>query len=87
MNNKKIVISFIALTLLILGGGVYVLSATSTPAQITSSQNAKVEIPEKTFDWGNIPYSGGNVTKTFAIKINPSRINETKSSFCLNFWY
>ena len=68
MNNKKIVISFIALTLLILGGGVYVLGATSTPAQITSSQNAKVEIPEKTFDWGNIPYSGGNVTKTFAIK-------------------
>lgn len=69
MNNKKLIIGFIALTLLILGGGIFVLSSTSaTPAKITASQNAKVEVPEKTFDWGNIPYSGGNATKTFAIK-------------------
>ena len=69
MTDKKIIIGFIVLTILILGGGIFVLSSTSaTPAKITASQNAKVEVPEKTFDWGNIPYSGGNATKTFTIK-------------------
>lgn len=69
MNNKKTVIGFIVITLLILGGGIYFLSSTtSAPAQITASQNAKVQVDQKTFDWGNIPYSGGNATKTFTIK-------------------
>lgn len=68
MNNKKVVIGFIVLTLLILGGGVYILSNSAAPAKITTSQNAKVEVDQKTFDWGNIPYSGGNATKTFIIK-------------------
>lgn len=70
MNDKKIIIGFVILTLLILGGGIYVL-ATSTPAapaQVISSQNAKVQVDQKNFDWGNIPYSGGNATKTFTIK-------------------
>lgn len=69
MNNKKIVISLIVLTLLILGGGIYVLSVTSaSPVKITSSQNAKAQIGQKTFDWGNIPINGGNATRTFTIK-------------------
>lgn len=71
MNNKKIIIGFIVVTFLVLGSGIYVLSA-STPAEITSSQNAKVVVDQKTFDWGNIPYSGGNATKTFTIKNNGS---------------
>lgn len=68
MNDKKIIIGFIMFTLLILGGGVYVLSNTITSTQVSPSQNAKVEVDQKTFDWGNIPYSGGDVTKTFTIK-------------------
>ncbi len=68
MNDKKIIIGLVVLTLLILGGGIYVLSIASAPTQITSSQNAKVEVGEKTFDWGNIPINGGNATKTFTIK-------------------
>ncbi|MBI2314746.1 DUF1573 domain-containing protein [Candidatus Daviesbacteria bacterium] len=67
MNDKKLIIGFIVLTLLILGGGIFVLSA-SVPNQITASQNAKAEVDQKTFDWGNIPYSGGNAVKTFTIK-------------------
>lgn len=75
MADKKIIIGLIVLTLLILGGGIFVLSSTSaTPAKITASQNAKAEILEKTFDWGNIPYSGGNATKTFVIKNTGSDI-------------
>lgn len=69
MNDKKLIIGLIALTLLILGGGIFVLSSTSaTPAKVTASQNAKAEAPEKTFDWGNIPYNGEKATKTFTIK-------------------
>lgn len=69
MNDKKIIIIFIAITLLVLGGGIFVLSTTTAgPAKITATQNAKAEVLEKTFDWGNIPYSGGNATKTFTIK-------------------
>lgn len=68
MNDKKIIIGLIALTILVLGGGIYVLSVASAPVTITSSQNAKAETGEKTFDWGNIPINGGNATKTFTIK-------------------
>ncbi len=69
MNDKKIIIGLIVITVLILGGGIFVLSSTATaPAKITASQNAKAEVSQKTFDWGNIPYSGGNATKAFTIK-------------------
>ncbi|MBI4036661.1 DUF1573 domain-containing protein [Candidatus Daviesbacteria bacterium] len=69
MNDKKIIISFVVLTFLILGGGVYILNQSATsPAVVNLSQNAKVEVSEKTFDWGEIAYSGPNATKTFTIK-------------------
>ena len=69
MSDKKIIIGFIVVTLLILGGGIFILSSTTTaPAKITASQNARVGIDQKTFDLGNIPYSGGNVSKIFTIK-------------------
>lgn len=68
MNDKKMIIGFVILTLLILGGGIFVLSSTSVSPKITASQNAKAQVDQKNFDWGNIPYSGGNATKTFAIK-------------------
>ena len=67
MNNKKIIIIFSIATLLMLGGGIYFLSAGSAPVKINASQNAKVAFDEKTFDWGNIPINGGNATKTFTI--------------------
>ncbi|MDD5415652.1 MAG: DUF1573 domain-containing protein [Candidatus Daviesbacteria bacterium] len=68
MVDKKIIIGLIVFTLLLLGGGIYVLSISSAPVKITSSQNAKAAVDQKTFDWGNIPINGGNVTKTFTIK-------------------
>ncbi|MBI2074964.1 MAG: DUF1573 domain-containing protein [Candidatus Levybacteria bacterium] len=68
MSEKKIIIIFVLITILILGGGVFFLSTSSAPAQISSSKNAKVAIDQKTYNWGKIPYSGGNATKTFKIK-------------------
>lgn len=66
--NKKIVIGFILVTLLILSGGIYVLSTATSSPTVTFSQNAKAQVDEKVFDWGQIPYSGGNATKIFTIK-------------------
>lgn len=69
MNQKKILIAFIVLTVAILAGGIYILSVTSTtPQKVITSQNAKVNVDQKTHDWGQIAYSGGNVSKTFTIK-------------------
>ena len=67
MNDKKIIIAGIILTFLLLSGGVLILSNT-IPSQISPSQNAKVVIDQKTYDWGTILYNGGNATKTFVIK-------------------
>lgn len=69
MNDKKIIIGFIVITFLILAGGVYVLSVTTAnPAAISSSQNAKASVDQKSYDWGEIAYSGPDATKTFTIK-------------------
>ncbi|MBI3109804.1 DUF1573 domain-containing protein [Candidatus Daviesbacteria bacterium] len=70
MSDKKIVIGIVLISLVILGGGVFLLSQTSStkPQGVTLSQNAKAEALERTFDWGEIKYSGGNATKTFTIK-------------------
>lgn len=69
MNQKKVLIAFIVLTVAILVGGIYILSVTSTaPQKVITSQNAKVNVDQKTHDWGQIAYSGGNVSKTFTIK-------------------
>lgn len=69
MNDKKIIIGLVLLTVLLLVGGVVLLSGTgSTSASITSSQNAKAETSQTNFDWGRINMKGGNVSKTFTIK-------------------
>lgn len=68
MNKKRIVIIFILLTVLITAGGVALLSGSSTSVTISTSQNAKVTVDNLTYDWGEIDYNGGNVTKTFVIK-------------------
>ncbi len=69
MSNKKILIGFIVVTFLILGGGVFILSKTSIVGQVNGvSANAKFLAPEKSFDWGQIALSGPDATKTFIIK-------------------
>lgn len=88
MNDRKIIIGFIILTVLILGGGILILSGTNSATKVSSSQNAKIEVDTKTFDWGNIPYGGGNVSKTFIIKNTGSdvlRLTNIKTScMCTN---
>lgn len=68
MTEKKIIIGVVLFTLLILIGGIVALSGSSTSTTISASQNAKVSIDQKTYDWGTINMKDGNVSKTFVIK-------------------
>jgi len=68
MSEKKVIIGFVVVTALVLAGGIFLLTKSSTAGQVEISQNVKAEVAEKTFDWGNIPMYKGNVTKTFTIK-------------------
>lgn len=85
MSERNIIIGVVLISLLILGGGVFLLAQTSstTKQDVTLSQNARVEVQERTFDWGEIKYSGGNVSKTFAIKntgSDPLKLYNVKTS-------
>lgn len=68
MDNKKIIIGLVAVTLVILAGGVMLVGSAPAPKAIQASQNAKAETSETSFDWGEIKYDGPKATKTFKIK-------------------
>lgn len=69
MNEKKIIVGIVLTTTLILFGGIFwALSGSPSKAIIASSQNAKATVDSKTYDWGSIPFKGGDVRKIFTIK-------------------
>lgn len=69
MNEKKCIILMIFSTLFILVGGIFFLTTSYSPAQVSTSKNVTAYVADPTsFDWGNIPMKEGNVTKTFSIK-------------------
>lgn len=69
MNNSKFIIIIIIFTLIIIIGGIILVSNSTAPNQITYSKNTKAFTLDPTsFDWGNIPYKGGDVVKTFRIQ-------------------
>lgn len=69
MNEKRIILGIVLFTILILVGGIVLLSGGgSTSATITASQNAKAKVDQKNYDWGQINMKGGNISKTFTIK-------------------
>lgn len=68
-GEKNLFIGIMILTLLILTGATFFLSqGSSSAAKIEVSQNVKIEVPERKFNWGEIKMSKGNAIKTFALK-------------------
>lgn len=66
--DKKFFIAVVIATVLILVGANFALTSVNK-SQGEFSQNAKADVADPTsYDWGDIPYSGGNVEKSFAIK-------------------
>ncbi|MCL4354280.1 MAG: DUF1573 domain-containing protein [Patescibacteria group bacterium] len=69
--NKKFIILIIFASILIMGGGIFLTSSSSTDIGVASlqpSSKAKATVRETDFDWGKINYSGEKPTKTFTIK-------------------
>jgi len=67
MSSNKIIIAGITLTLLVIVGGIALVSK-SGPQELTVSQTVQAQISATSHDWGDIPINNGNVVKTFAIK-------------------
>lgn len=65
--DKKIIISIVLFTFVILGGGIFFISS-SSPAALTASANANFTVDTKTYDFGTVALNGAKVTKTYTIK-------------------
>lgn len=68
MSDKKIIMTIIGLSLLVLIGGVALASRAPTPPEIVTSSQVKIDVAETTHDWGTIPLNDGKVEKTFTVK-------------------
>ena len=66
--DKKILIGIIAVTLVVVGGGTFLLSNGPTKAVVEKTQGAKLETKETSFDFKEIPYSGRKAEHAFLIK-------------------
>ncbi len=75
MSSNKVIIIGIGLTLLVIVGGIALVSK-SGPQELAVSQAVKVQISETSHDWGDIPINNGNVKKTFEIKNDSQGILE-----------
>ncbi|HEX8966098.1 MAG TPA: DUF1573 domain-containing protein [Patescibacteria group bacterium] len=69
MNEKKIIIFSILITITLLVGGIFFVStSTATPSVISSSNAKATTIDPTSADWGQIPMFKGTVSKVFRIK-------------------
>lgn len=69
MTDKKIVITIILITMAILAGALFLLGGSSSgKANLQKTVGAKLETLETSFDFKDIPYSGGNAVHEYKIK-------------------
>ncbi len=68
MGEKWFILVIVFITALIIGGAIFFVGGSSQKAVLGKTAGAKIGIPEKSFDFKNIPYSGGNAVHKFTIK-------------------
>jgi len=66
----KLILIGLSLTLLLIFGGVFLVSKTNNPASLATSQTTQVSTDKTSFDWGTIGINDGIVEKTFTITNN-----------------
>ena len=67
MKQKTVLIVIGIITFAILGTGAWLLSR-PTGVEVEKSDQAKAEVGETNYDWGEIKINGGNTEKVFLIK-------------------
>jgi hypothetical protein len=67
MKNNWLIFG-IGATVLLIAGGVYWAGKVTAEPEVQVSQEAKAEVGETSYDWGEIPINGGNVYKSFTVK-------------------
>lgn len=89
--DKKVLIGLIIFSLVIIVGGSFFLSNSSSRAVIKKTQGAKIETKETSFNFKEIPYSGGKVEHSFAIKNVGNKdleiANLTTSCMCTTVYF
>ena len=68
MSDKKIIIAVILFTVAILAGAIFFLGKSSSKASLEKTAGAKIETTETSFDFKDIPYSGGDAIHEFKVK-------------------
>lgn len=69
MSGNKLLVGIGLATVLFLVGAVFLLSKTSSQkADLAKIIGAKIETPETSFDFKDIPYGGGNAVHEFKVK-------------------
>lgn len=66
--NIKVILIFVAVIILVGGGGVYLMSRSPNAAQLEKTEKAQFFTDHDKYDWGNIDYGGGDAKHTFEIK-------------------
>lgn len=88
--DKKVIIGILVFIAVIIGGAILYSNSTSKAA-IEKTAGAKVATFESSFDFKNIPYSGGNVSHEFKIKNNGSKdliiANLATSCMCTKVYF
>jgi len=64
----KLILVGLSLTLLLILGGVFLVSKTNNKASLAGGQNTQVSVDKTSFDWGTIGINDGKVKAEFDLK-------------------
>lgn len=69
MSEKRVMLAVVGATALIIAGGVWWSARDGAVSGVSvTSDDAKAQVMESTYDWGEISIDGGKVEKVFDIK-------------------
>lgn len=68
MIEKRIIVGMIITTVVIIIGGVFLMSNTANSSQVGVAKNVKVVALQKEINFGTVRMNSGNVVKTYKVK-------------------
>lgn len=68
MSEKTIILGVMVATVLIIVGGGWMSGRSGSVSGVSVEDDAKAQVEELAYDWGEIPIDGGRVEKVFDIK-------------------